>query len=66
VTGLDVTAIGDIAARRRIAIHGLTPHAASLETAYLHLTRDHLDFPTAPTSENRDTTTPSTGSDQVR
>jgi ABC-2 type transport system ATP-binding protein len=66
VTGLDVTAIGDIAARHRIAIHGLTPHAASLETAYMHLTRDHLDFPTAPTSENRDTTTPSTGSDQVR
>jgi ABC-2 type transport system ATP-binding protein len=46
VTGLDVAAIGDIAARHGIAIHGLTPQMASLEAAYMHLTRGHLDFHT--------------------
>jgi ABC-2 type transport system ATP-binding protein len=48
VTGADVTAIGDIAARHRVTIHGLTRHSASLETAYLNLTREHLDFQTGP------------------
>jgi ABC-2 type transport system ATP-binding protein len=52
VSRLDTTAIGDIAAAHGIAIHGLTPHTASLETAYMELTRDHVDFHTdsAPTS----------------
>jgi ABC-2 type transport system ATP-binding protein len=51
VSRLDTTAIGDIAAAHGIAIHGLTPHTASLETAYMELTRDHVDFHTdsAPT-----------------
>lgn len=47
VTGLSRDAIGDLAARHRIAIHELTPQSASLETAYMELTRDHLDFSTA-------------------
>lgn len=46
VTGLDVAAIGDIAARHGIPVHGLTRQVASLEAAYMHLTRDHLDFHT--------------------
>jgi len=46
VTGLDVTTIGDIAARHGIAIHGLSRHTASLEAAYMELTRDHIDFHT--------------------
>jgi ABC-2 type transport system ATP-binding protein len=62
VTGLDVTAIGDIAARHGVALHGLTPHRASLESAYLQLTRDQLDFPTDPHA-TRDLAAPSTGSE---
>jgi len=46
VTGLDHVEIGDLAARHGIAIHELTPHSASLEAAYMELTRDHVDFHT--------------------
>jgi ABC-2 type transport system ATP-binding protein len=38
VTGLDVAAIGDLAAARGIPLHEVTPRSASLEDAYLHLT----------------------------
>ncbi len=59
VTDLDITAIGDIAAQHSIAIHGLTPHTASLEAAYMELTRDHLDFHTdrTGTQHNGDSAT---------
>jgi ABC-2 type transport system ATP-binding protein len=63
VTGLDVTAIGDIAARHGVAIHGLTPHPASLEAAYMQLTRDHLDFAADRAARNHDLTAPSAGLD---
>jgi ABC-2 type transport system ATP-binding protein len=53
VSGLDITAIGDIAAGHGLAIHGLTPHTASLEAAYMELTRDHLDFHTDSAATNR-------------
>jgi ABC-2 type transport system ATP-binding protein len=53
VSGLDATAIGDIAAAHGIAIHGLTPHTASLEAAYMELTRDHLDFHSDGATTNR-------------
>ena len=46
VSGMNRDAIGDLAARHGIAIHELTPHTASLETAYMELTRDHIDFGT--------------------
>jgi ABC-2 type transport system ATP-binding protein len=46
VTGMDHAVIGDLAARHGIAVHELTPRGASLETAYLELTRDHVDFHT--------------------
>ena len=54
VSGLAASAIGDVAARHGIAIHGLTPHTASLEAAYLRLTRDHLDFVTDRTGDRDD------------
>jgi ABC-2 type transport system ATP-binding protein len=38
VSGLDVAAIGDLAAARGIPLHEVTPRSASLEDAYLHLT----------------------------
>jgi ABC-2 type transport system ATP-binding protein len=46
VTGMDPAEIGDLAARHRIAVHELTPRSASLEAAYLELTRDYVDFHT--------------------
>jgi ABC-2 type transport system ATP-binding protein len=47
VSGLDRTAIGDLAARHCIAVHELTPRTASLEAAYMRLTRQHVDFRTS-------------------
>jgi ABC-2 type transport system ATP-binding protein len=47
VHGLDSTVIGGIAARHGIAVHELTPQPASLESAFLDLTRDHVDHQAA-------------------
>ncbi len=44
VTGLDASAIGDLAASRGIAVHALIPRNASLEEAYLDLTGEAADF----------------------
>jgi ABC-2 type transport system ATP-binding protein len=47
VRGLDSAVIGDLAARHGIAVHELTPQPASLESAFLDLTRDHADHQAA-------------------
>jgi len=44
VTGLDAAAIGDLAAGDGIAVHALVPRQASLEDAYLDLTRESTDY----------------------
>jgi len=44
VTGADCAAVGDLAARHGIAIHELSSQAASLEAAFMELTRDSTDF----------------------
>ncbi len=44
VTGLGAQAIGDLAAAHRIAVHELVPTQASLEEAFMELTRDSVDF----------------------
>jgi ABC-2 type transport system ATP-binding protein len=44
VEGLDAAAIGDAALAKRIAIHELTPQQASLEQAFMDLTRDDVEF----------------------
>jgi len=44
VTGLDAAAIGDLAATDGIAVHALVPRQASLEDAYLDLTRESTDY----------------------
>jgi ABC-2 type transport system ATP-binding protein len=44
VTGLDAAAIGDLAAGHGIAVHALVPRQASLEDAYLDLTKDSTDY----------------------
>jgi ABC-2 type transport system ATP-binding protein len=44
VVGLTAAQIGDAAAAARIALHELTPHEASLEEAFMELTRGDLEF----------------------
>jgi ABC-2 type transport system ATP-binding protein len=44
VAGLPAERIGDLALRHGIAVHELTPQHASLEQAYMELTRDALEY----------------------
>ncbi|MEY2473650.1 MAG: type transport system ATP-binding protein [Actinomycetota bacterium] len=44
VTGLTAKAIGDLAAAKGIALHELSPQDASLEEAYMELTRDSVEY----------------------
>jgi ABC-2 type transport system ATP-binding protein len=44
VIGLTSDAIGDIAAAHMIALHELTPHKASLEEAFMHMTHDSVEY----------------------
>jgi ABC-2 type transport system ATP-binding protein len=44
VQGLTPEQIGDVAAGNGIAIHELTPQQASLEDAFMDLTRDDVEF----------------------
>ncbi len=46
VTGLTAAQIGDAAAKHGIALHELTPQQASLEEAFMDLTRDDVEFKT--------------------
>ncbi|MFJ2557029.1 MULTISPECIES: ABC transporter ATP-binding protein [unclassified Streptomyces] len=43
-TGLEVSAIGELAAERSIAVWEITPRNASLEDAYMQLTAEEADF----------------------
>jgi ABC-2 type transport system ATP-binding protein len=47
VSGLTAAQIGEIAAEHAIALHELTPHQASLEEAFMDLTRGELEFAAA-------------------
>jgi ABC-2 type transport system ATP-binding protein len=44
VHGLTAEQVGEAAAGARIALHELTPQQASLEEAFMNLTRDELEF----------------------
>jgi ABC-2 type transport system ATP-binding protein len=44
VTGASAERIGDLARDHRLAVHELTPHRASLEEAYLELTREAVEY----------------------
>ena len=46
VTGLDCAAVGELAALHRVVLHELSPRAASLEEAFMKLTKDSVDFRT--------------------
>jgi ABC-2 type transport system ATP-binding protein len=47
VEGLDAAGIGDAALAKRIPIHELTPQQASLEQAFMELTREDVEFKAA-------------------
>jgi ABC-2 type transport system ATP-binding protein len=49
VTGLECSAVGELAALDHIILHELTPRSASLEEAFMELTRDSVDFRTDAT-----------------
>ncbi|HEY3872124.1 MAG TPA: ATP-binding cassette domain-containing protein [Actinocrinis sp.] len=49
VSGLDSDAIGTVAARNGITLYELTPQRASLEEAFMELTRDAVEYQTAST-----------------
>lgn len=55
VSGVDPAAIGDLAHRRRIALHELAPRRETLETVYTRLTGTSVEyrgaFPTNPATE---------------
>jgi ABC-2 type transport system ATP-binding protein len=44
VTGLDVTAVGDIAFQAGAPVHELAPVEASLEDVFMELTKDDFEF----------------------
>ena len=44
VTGMDAPAIADLAAEHGIGVHELTPRHASLEEAYLDITKDSVEY----------------------
>jgi len=44
ISGLEAARIGEIAAANHLVLHQLTPVSASLETAYLELTRDAVVY----------------------
>jgi ABC-2 type transport system ATP-binding protein len=44
VTGLEAARIGEMAAREGLVLHELTPQLASLEEAFMELTRDSMEF----------------------
>jgi ABC-2 type transport system ATP-binding protein len=48
VTGLDAARVGDLAAAHRLRLHELTPHRASLEAAFMELTRTSTQYAAAP------------------
>ena len=45
IAGLTSAQIGDLAAAQSVALHELTPVAASLEEAFMELTHDSVEFP---------------------
>ncbi len=44
VAGLDAASIGELAAANGLVLHELTPRRASLEEAFMTITRDHVEF----------------------
>jgi ABC-2 type transport system ATP-binding protein len=54
IVGLSAEQIGDAAAEHGFAIHELTLQQASLEEAFMDLTRDDVEFRTGEATSERD------------
>lgn len=52
VSGLSAAEVGDIAHRLGIPLHELSPHQASLEEAFMDMTRDEVEYHAAPTTRS--------------
>ena len=52
VEGLEARRIGEIATEHRLTLHELTPVAASLEEAFMELTRDSVEYHGATTAHH--------------
>jgi ABC-2 type transport system ATP-binding protein len=50
IQGLSCQAVGELAAANSVVLHELSPAQASLEEAFMRLTRDSVEFEAAPTS----------------
>ncbi|MEV5843550.1 ABC transporter ATP-binding protein [Streptomyces sp. NPDC051985] len=53
VSGLDARQIGAVAAEHRIPLYELTPQSVSLETAFMELTHDAVEYHSAPAETER-------------
>jgi ABC-2 type transport system ATP-binding protein len=51
IEGLTPEQVGELAAEHRIVLHGLSERQASLEEAFMHLTRDDVEFKALETEE---------------
>ncbi|MGH9073652.1 MAG: ATP-binding cassette domain-containing protein [Acidimicrobiales bacterium] len=64
VTGLSIADIGDLAAAHGLALHELSPQAASLEEAFMELTGDSVEYrtgaggPAGPAADGADPGSP--------
>ena len=50
VTGMTAAEVGELAAHRALTVHELVPLRASLEDAFMELTRDAVEFQTSEAS----------------
>ena len=53
ISGLPIGAVGDLARDAGIAVHELSPQLASLEEAFMELTRDSVEFRATAVMETR-------------
>jgi ABC-2 type transport system ATP-binding protein len=51
VTGVDAPAVGEVAAKTGVVLHELSPQRASLEEAFMELTRDSVEYHTGMTPD---------------
>jgi ABC-2 type transport system ATP-binding protein len=56
VTGVEAPAIGEAAAADQIVLHELSPQRASLEEAFMELTREEVEFQTTGATHESATT----------
>jgi ABC-2 type transport system ATP-binding protein len=66
VTGLDSAAIGELAASHSVVLHELATQRASLEAAYMELTRDAVDFRAERAAATLPTAEPAASTDATR